>query len=167
MINQSIKDFIVLLLTRYEHVNLSMCLVDISCNFESGLCGWQNMARLSHSAGIWSADRVWRVENQAMGGFGPNWDHSSTDGSRWMIALYSLCYLLFVILYLFLKFFKPKKSPLLNGFPYAIMCVCMFVYCKNNGCQTTTRLQNHACVYMHNVIIKQISNKNLIFNKVK
>jgi len=31
------------------------------------------------------------------------------------------------------------------------------------------RLQNHACVYMHNVIIKQISNNKIngIHNKVK
>jgi len=43
----------------------------------------------------------------------------------------------------------------------------MFVYCKNNGCQTATRLQNHACVYMHNVIIKQISNNKLNGNKLK
>src|SRR6218665_3670401 len=43
----------------------------------------------------------------------------------------------------------------------------MFVYCKNNVCQTATRLQNHAYVYMHNVIIKQISNNKINGNKVK
>ena len=58
--------------------------VDVSCNFESSLCGWSSVGRLVHSLDTERTDLQWTIQSSQSSGvsIGPAADHSSTDGSQ-------------------------------------------------------------------------------------
>lgn len=58
------------------------CTVDVSCNFETSLCGWSSVNQLVHSLGAERADLQWTTVSSPVSA-GPTADHSSTDASQW------------------------------------------------------------------------------------
>ena len=58
--------------------------VDVSCNFESSLCGWSSGGQLVHSLGTELADLRWNIQSRQSSGvsYGPPADHSSKDKSQ-------------------------------------------------------------------------------------
>jgi len=63
---------------------MCMCVsVDVSCNFESSLCGWSSVGQLVHSLDTERADLHWTIQSAGAGvSTGPAADHSSTDTSQ-------------------------------------------------------------------------------------
>jgi len=65
--------------------SVNVCLtVDVSCNFESSLCGWSSVGQLDHSLGTELADLQWTIVSRrsSTASTGPATDHSSTDSSK-------------------------------------------------------------------------------------
>ena len=65
-------------------VLLFFVTVDVSCNFETSLCGWSSAGQLVHSLGTDRADLQWTVLSRQLSSVfaGPAADHSSTDASQ-------------------------------------------------------------------------------------
>ena len=66
---------------------MSVCVtVDVSCNFESSLCGWSSVGQLVHLLGTEVADLQWTIQSRrspgATSSSGPAADHSSADQSQ-------------------------------------------------------------------------------------
>ena len=64
-----------------------MCLyvtVDVSCNFESSLCGWSSVGQLVYLHGTELADLQWTIQSGTSSGVsrGPAADRSSKDRSQ-------------------------------------------------------------------------------------